>query len=889
MLTVPLVCRTGDVHQVVAVVRGLLRSMMSSTHRPAAESWLFRKYVSIFGMNSMCVPYNHDSVVSSFSSEKMSASTMVQFHHRSTTKSPHKSFKSRHASKSELKERSKGKVERAEAGSRRTAHQQMLSKLDRRNQAKQKRVNQSARKEEEASVFNGRDGAPRVVAVVPICEDVDVKEVVNNLNASVDVEESDSTATQRRFEIPRFKQRVQYLTPRRELFSTLDACRVADFVLFVLSAESEVDQLGEQMLKCIESQGVSTVFTAVYRLNSVEPAKRKTDVVKSLKSYITHFFATQEKVHDISNRQDCSNVMRSLCTTMPKGVRWREDRSRIIIEDFAWNEAGVSVTGVVRGRNLKADRIVSLGDWGDFQVDRITAAPLTVRKKQHKSDEVMDVEPTRDILDEPTADRDDLNELAPEDAIMDEAGTAFAPSVAQSERKHVLLDDHHYHDEDDEEEVTTVPKRLPRGTSKYQAAWYIGENEDSGSDMEDVDFEDIQSEDGSNGPAEGNFEGFAPEPTEAGAPSEYPQSEAFDDRGIEDEADQLEAYRKQRRGDAEDDLEFPDEIELHPHVSARERLLKYRGLKSLRTSAWDAEEDIPFQPSEWNRLLDISDPRAAKNRVMKEALVGGIKAGTRVTVHLNVTAEQRAEVESLPQPAALFSLLRHEHKRTVVNASMTLQSDFPSPLRSKTEVIMQCGPRRLLIKPLFSQAGNTPNNVHKFERYLHPGRTAVASFIAPVCWGSVPCLYFLRSGSDTTDALEDLAQAMTQDPKVVVEPIATGTLLPPATSRVIAKRIILAGHPYKIHKRVVTIRYMFFHNDDVEYFKSLPLWTRRGRSGYIKETLGTHGYFKATFDGKINPMDSVGISLYKRVWPRQASLWRPRADAQTVEEDVQMS
>ena len=65
------------------------------------------------------------------------------------------------------------------------------------------------------------------------------------------------------------------------------------------------------------------------------------------------------------------------------------------------------------------------------------------------------------------------------------------------------------------------------------------------------------------------------------------------------------------------------------------------------------------------------------------------------------------------------------------------------------------------------------------------------------------------------------------------------------------------------------------------YFRALQLWTKRGRSGFIKEPLGTHGYFKATFDGKINPLDAVAVSLYKRVWPRSASLWIP---GQVVEE-----
>jgi len=132
----------------------------------------------------------------------------------------------------------------------------------------------------------------------------------------------------------------------------------------------------------------------------------------------------------------------------------------------------------------------------------------------------------------------------------------------------------------------------------------------------------------------------------------------------------------------------------------------------------------------------------------------------------------------------------------------------------------------------------------------------------------VPALFFERSAS-TSDP-EDLTSP---DSTSSLQLIATGTSLPPSLNRVIAKRIILTGHPYKIHKRLVTVRYMFFNSEDVAWFKALQLWTRRGRSGFVKESLGTHGYFKATFDGKINPMDAVAMSLYKRVWPRCASPW----------------
>ncbi|KAI7546751.1 putative pre-rRNA processing protein Tsr1, partial [Hortaea werneckii] len=658
-------------------------------------------------------------------------------HHRSTTKGSNKPFKSRHSTKSALKEKSKGKVEMLEKGARKTPHQQVMSKFERKNHAKQVRQNKLGERREEASVFQGKDGAPRIVAVIPLCADVKSNEVIMRMNGSVDVEEErPSNEGPWRVEIPRFKQKVQYLTPSRALFACLDAARIADFVLFVLSAEEEVDEVGEQILRCIEGQGVSTVLTGVHNLDKVEPAKKRPDVAKSLKSFIAHFFNEQEKVHDLSSRQDCSNAMRSLCTTVPKGIRWREDRSWLLPEDVRWEDNTPVVTGTVRGKGLKADRLVQVGEWGDFQVDRITAAPLETRNKRTKTSEmaVDSAEGGEQTLEEPSEEQDDMAELAPEEATMDDDGMSMAPtSMAPSERKHVLLDDHRYFDEEEKGvDALPRPKRLPRGTSKSQAVWYLGGqyDDDSGSDMEDVEPEDeldgdmdIMDAAGSTTGPPGEGDVGDADMMEEGAPSEYPQSEMFDDAAPEDEAEQIAAYRKQRRDEAEDDLEFPDEIELHPHVNARERLARYRGLKNLRTSHWETEEDRPYEPEDWSRLLEVADYKSAKNRMLKDALSGGVKAGTRVNIYLCVDSAQVEALKALPTPTAVISLLKHEHKQTAVNASMSLSSEYPEPLKSKEELIIQCGPRRLLINPLFSQAGNTPNDVHKFDRYIHPGRT----------------------------------------------------------------------------------------------------------------------------------------------------------------------
>ena len=730
-------------------------------------------------------------------------------------------------------------------------------------------------------MFSGQHGAPRIVAVVALCKDTNPQRAVLSLcQDDTEIVEIHSEGLIR-VRVCKFKQNVIFVPVELSLISALDACRVADFTIFLLSPTQEVDKDGEMLLRAVEGQGISDVFTMVQGLDKLEPAKRRLQAVASLKSYITHFFPSQEKVHSLDSDRECTNVMRSVCTTNPKGVKWREDRSWMLVESVEWPEqekqsitrGDVVITGVVRGHGMKANRLAQVGDWGCFHIDRITAATLPASRKRKADEMVVDTEKYQEqTLELPDEDQDDLADLAPFDATMEDIDHVPV-SESFTERRGVLLDDHHYFSED-EKRLPDAPKRLPRGTSSYQAAWFLEDVFDSDSDIDDAmdDKEDLPME-APPLPQDG-IEGISHlsqhNPTET-TPSEYPETEMFLDPSPDEEAAQLSAYRSGRKNEANEDLEFPDEIELHPNVLARERLARYRGLKSLKTSTWETEEDKAHEPDEWNRLLQVPRYKQAKKAATQEALVGGVKPGQRVNVHLRSVPLSFRQSYDISTPLTMFSLLRHEQKRTLVNFSMTLSSDHPGPIRSKDRLIVQCGSRRLVINPLFSQTGNTPNNVHKFLRYLHPGQTAMASFIAPVTWGPLPVLYFQESTKPPSNELASSSDA-SFPPRLQL--VGTGTSEAPDCSRVIAKRIILTGHPYKIHKKLVTIRYMFFNKEDVNWFKALPLWTKRGRSGYIKESLGTHGYFKATFDGRINPQDAVGISLYKRVFPRNATAWR---------------
>lgn len=718
-------------------------------------------------------------------------------------------------------------------------------------------------------MFAGRDGAPRNVAVIPLCPDADAAAAVRDLNASIDVEQ-DISLGNTRVPVDRFKQKLQYIALPRDLTACLDAARVADFVVLILSADEEVDALGELILRSVESQGLTTLFTVVQGLDKIEPAKHRNAVVESLRSYISHFHPDQHRIYNLQSRQECTNLMRSLCSTTPKGIKWRDDRSWMLVEDVRFgdsDEASTRITGVVRGKGLKADRLVQVGDWGAFKIEKITDATLLGRGKS--SDEtVLTADGTEFVLALPTEEQDETTDLAPEEVVMGDADGGMdlddATSVAPSVKKGVLLDEHHYFS-DEEGNVPYNTKRVPRGTSKYQAAWYLDDNvSESGSDMTDMEIRDDDDEPEDAARPEDGMEGLAADAQTEGGPSEYPRSEGpFMELDEDEDAAQLSQFRTKKTDEAEEDLEFPDEIELLPNVLARERLARYRGLKSLQTSPWEQDEDRAFEPEEWRRLLQVQDYQASRVRSMREALVGGLPAGTRVHIYLKGVPSEVKSTFDQARPLTLCSLLRHENKRTAVNFLFNLSADYTKSVKSKEELIIQYGARRFVINPQFSTGNNTSNDVHKFCRFVHPGQSAVATFLGPVAWGSVPALFYKRSAPDKEKSEFDSDLPLTL--------VGTGTALPPSTHRVIAKRIILTGHPYHINKKVVTIRYMFFNREDVEWFKALPLWTRRGRTGHVKEALGTHGYFKATFDGRINPQDSIGVSLYKRVWPRNAT------------------
>ncbi|EMD37700.1 hypothetical protein CERSUDRAFT_114337 [Gelatoporia subvermispora B] len=782
-------------------------------------------------------------------------------HHRPTLKQQNKRFKSKHSTKGSLKEAAKGRANHQSQKSTASSNVAAQSRLNRRNNSKQTQIKKRQSLVSATRVFSGVDGAPRIIAVVPLTEDVDTRKVATALTQALDgeVDESSSNGLWK-LRADRFKTSLQFIPlPYKRLYATLDACKAADYVVLVLSPNVEVDTWGDTLLRTLQAQGLPEVVTVVSSDEPMEP-KEKSDIMKSLLSFMQYFVPSQARVFDMNSSSDALNAVRALCEGRPGDPKWREGRSWLLGEKLEWEGGILRVTGVVRGTALSPNRLVHLPNHGDFQITKIMSAPLSKHRKSNGVGE-MEVEP--ELLAEPDADSADslVSSNDPDDMVNEQTW----PTEEEMRGAENGVD---HSDIIPDAKIGTTPKvvrKVPKGMSEYQAAWIIDEEDEDGEDREDEEGSEVSMDE-----EEEEMVELPVRDDEHDMDTDGRRSVAFQDLDMEEEGRQLESWRNRKR-EEEDDLAFPDEIDTPLDIPARTRFQRYRGLRSFRTSPWDPYENLP---RDYARIFQFEDYKRTERNVRRRAEEDstGVEPGMRVTVYLKDVPQDAAKFEP-GSPVVMFGLLQHEHKKTVLNFTVQRNTEYDGSVRSKDPLILCVGPRRLRINPIYSQhtrgGGKGPNNVHKFERYLRHGVTNVATTYGPVVFGKQPCM-LLR---ETEDA---------QSPELV----AMGSFMNPDTTRIIAKRIILTGHPFKIHKKTATVRYMFFNADDISYFKPIQLHTKYGRTGHIRESLGTHGYFKAHFDGPINQMDTVCMSLYKRMYPRWGELWKDQPGSTDADPDA---
>ncbi|XP_030600305.1 pre-rRNA-processing protein TSR1 homolog [Archocentrus centrarchus] len=775
----------------------------------------------------------------------------------------------KHRTKGEIERENKGRVSVTVLSKKQRKEQK---KMDRRHKANQLRKNKKDMVLTEKRRLGSRDGPPHLVVVVSLHARADagaitkllrgegVGGIVHNDRCISGVSDSYGLI------LPRFKQRFTFLSQSTaDMHSLLDVTKIADSLVFVLDSAEGWDSYGDYCLSCLFAQGLPSYALVCQGLSDL-PVKKRVESRRVL-SKITEGRFPDARLFPLDSEQDGTLLLRHLGTQRQRKLGFRSRRSHLIAQhvtftpnSHAENTAGpkglgtLCVSGYVRGHPLRVDRLVHISGHGDFQLSQIDAPAdplplnLTVARaaKPSKGDvDMMDGgEDEAHVRVLMKADPDSRESLQAEAEVDPMDGEQTWPTESE------LL-------EAEEARKKKRVMKVPKGTSDYQATWIVDEGEEENGDMDeessddDDDDDDMMDEamDKEDGETDSQHPGSCCDSEEEEEEEEVCSTEraGADQRYDEhmDEAAEEEGLKRYREARANE--MFPDEVDTPLDTAARIRFQRYRGLKSFRSSPWDPMENLPL---DYSRIFQFQSFERTRRRILAEAAAEeeGAMNGWYVTLHIIDVPFSVMESVQSGKPLVLVSLLPHEQKMSVMHVLVRRHPSNTEPIKSKEELVFHCGFRRFRASPIFSQ--HTSADKHKMERFLRPDAPTVVSLYAPITFPPAGILLFKQRN----DGIQDL--------------VATGSLLSCDPQRIVLKRIVLSGHPFKINRRSAVVRYMFFNRDDITWFKPVELRTKWGRRGHIKEALGTHGHMKCVFDNQLRSQDTVLMNLYKRVYPR---------------------
>ncbi|MFT7803695.1 Pre-rRNA-processing protein TSR1-like [Arapaima gigas] len=770
----------------------------------------------------------------------------------------------KHRTKGEIERENKGRVSVITLTKKQKKEQR---KMDRRHTANQLRRNKKDQVLTEKRRLGSKDGPPHLVAVVALHAGVSASAVMQLLRqediASLVCDQGGMATVIDSFGLvlPRFKQRFTFVRPdAADLHSLLDVAKVADSLVFVLDPVVGLDSYGDYCISCLFAQGLPS-HVLVCQGMSMLPVKKRVESRRVLARVAQTRFP-EARLFPLDCGAEAASLLRYLGEQRQRRLGFRSRRAHMLAQSASYTSGPsglgtLCVSGYVRGRPLQVNRLVHIVGHGDFQLKQIDApadplpllsGPPRPLKARKGADDDVDLEgdgaaAVRVLM---KADPSCIESLQSEAEVDPMDGEQTWPTATE------LL-------EAEESMKKKKVMKVPKGTSDYQAAWIVEEEEGikeeddeqscTDDDDDDDDDHEMMMEDEMDGEEEdkdaqhGASVSEEEDEVEVGSNGCSRAEKLYDETmNEEEESEALKRYREARANDM-----FPDEVDTPLDTPARTRFQRYRGLKSFRSSPWDPMENLP---PDYSRIFQFQNFERTRCRVLAETAEEeeGVMVGWYVTLHIVDVPFSVMECFQAGRPLVLVSLLPHEQKMSVMHMLVKRHPSNTEPVKSKEELVFHCGFRRFRASPIFSQ--HTSGDKHKMERFLRADAPTVVSVYAPITFPSAGVLLFKQRD----DGVQDL--------------IATGTLLGSAPQRVVLKRIVLSGHPFKINRRSAVVRYMFFNREDIMWFKPVELRTKWGRRGHIKEALGTHGHMKCVFDNQLRSQDTVLMNLYKRVFPR---------------------
>ncbi|RHW71134.1 pre-rrna-processing protein tsr1 like protein [Trypanosoma brucei equiperdum] len=693
-------------------------------------------------------------------------------------------------------------------------------------------------------------GLPRAVGVLPANESANTDLVIRGLCFSLGSEVRDTclpfTASSKEK-----KASFTFMSERNgNLQSCVDIGKVADFLVLALDVSRSVqemirnvqesmevedcDDVGSvvattwygdiglcitaftrELIAALNAQGVPSVAVVLQNLDTFTE-KQRHKVIKVHQRYFLSVLPETTKVFTVIDQGDYDPVLRHLHVAKLRSLAWRDQHPYLIVEEGYFDDDAqkLVVGGYLRGMALSAEQLIHLTNHGTFQIENIC-------RGDPRGDEAQVIDSCE------KAHRESLDYVQV-NATLDDADGPTEEDIA-------------YH-----KSIGFKKVKVPEGVSDYQAAWYEFEGSDINSET-DIG-ESVPGDD------------------------EYAASDHFSQGTLRTTVDFLkveDVIRLERMNDderaaeiqrlkeeSEEDAWNPDIVDTPFNLPARQRFMKYRGLKSFQTGKWDAAENLPPHYAYIYKLQGITRIREA---ALAKCASGSV--ATEQFVYITLVDVPSKVWRSAVEGGCIIASgqLEHEQKWSVLHFRIQRSSDCDEPIKSKIPMLAHIGFRKFYVSPIFSDI--TTSDRTKFARFFHPNeKFCMASFFGPISYQPCPILLF------EVPSLEE------QNEDNSLHLACFGGALPPNPDLLVLKRAVLTGRVATIHKKQIVVKYMFFNDEDVQWFQSVDLRTRLGRRGKIIKAVGTRGLFKASLNDQVMQHDLVCMDLYKRVFPKWTTL-----------------
>jgi len=629
-----------------------------------------------------------------------------------------------------------------------------------------------------------------------------------------------------------------FTVQQNNMRSVLDAAKVADVMIFVVPAilTPELHATARYNLSLLRSQGLPSSIVVVENINQI-PTKKHNEVKQNLnkifkdeipdfeKLYIHNSSSSSTMTDDVTsvlemNKPEMKQILLRVNSLTPKTIHWRENHPYMLVENFEFikndqsefsevvedNNANgtLVVRGYLRGKSASPNQLFHIVNYGSFQLDKIILekenSHALSKRKTANSTNSNSMEDDKGASSQMSTTPEGPRVLIPDQG-QESLQSAMDPNLMDGEQTLPTREDFEMelHNQITEKQSGFIyhKKVVPKGMNPTEAAWIIDYLEDAkeenqeGDDDEDEDMEDEIIEAANKAVKDEPEERHADFNFDIASEAQTHIEKHFNLDDMDEDLTEEERINEMMRAikarkEMKNEMEYPDEVDTPLDIPARIRFQKYRGLKSFRSSPWDAEENLPLDYSRIFRFRNFQ-------RSQKLALEGFDPENDYnlwencVTLHIANVPQNICEViKQKREPLVVFGLLKHEQKTSVVhllvkrtNDSVVLkqssvnpsdnitkmieyhpqeeddeeEEEIPGaeieehPIKSKDELIIQIGFRTFKCNPIYSEH-NPRNDKHKYERFFSPYRFLIATVYAPVTFKPSPVLMFRRNAKN---------------------------------------------------------------------------------------------------------------------------------------------